>query len=225
MYGRRNYANVVPSACNTALENSSTITRFYTRTPVQFLFLPRICFLLFHALYSFPTFIPCHTLLFLLISLRFFTMGGNVRATTLCLRSQHIFLFVVLIFRRAFINAALYSLAALRVLYSKSSCHYLFEAHTLRSLRFYRRYFIFAGRTPNFIFEAHTNPARGVESRNQLLFARVKFVAPRGQLLFLLHNSISRRTTILSYMHKLLSISKLLTTGCLAWPIEHGLEN
>jgi len=186
MYGRRNYASVVPSACNTALENSSTITRFYIRTPVQFLFLPRIWFLLFHALYSFPTFIPCHTLLFLflLISLRLFTMGGNVRATMLCLRSQHIFLFVVLIslrfYRRYFIFAGRTPSFVFQIILPQSSCHYLFEAYTLRSLRFYRRYFIFAGRTPNFIFEAHTNPARGVESRSQLLFARVKFVAPRG---------------------------------------------
>jgi len=38
---------------------SSTITRFYARIQVQFLFLPRICFLLFHALYSSLIFIPC----------------------------------------------------------------------------------------------------------------------------------------------------------------------
>ena len=61
---------------------------------------------------------PALLFLFLLISFQLFTMGGNVRATTLCLRSQHIFLFVVLI-----------------------------------SLRFYRRCFMFAGRTPNFYFK------------------------------------------------------------------------
>ena len=69
------------------------------------------------------------------------------------------------------------------------------------------------------------------ESRGQLLLARTKFTAPRAQLLFLLHNFVSsrlllvRRFTILSYFHELLSISKLLTPCCLAWPIEHGLEN
>jgi len=39
-----------PVRCNTALNDSLNLPRFYSRLPVQFLFLPRLCFLLFHAL-------------------------------------------------------------------------------------------------------------------------------------------------------------------------------
>jgi len=58
---------------------------------------------------------------------------------------------------------------------------------------------------------------RSAESRGQLLFARIKFVAPRSQLWFLLHNFISSRLlilrsfTILSNFHELLLISKCNT--------------
>jgi len=85
----------------------------------SFCFFRGFAFLLFHALYSSPTFIHCRSaLLFIARTLVFvfFKMGVNVRATTLYQRSQRIFLFAVII-----------------------------------SLRFYRRCFIFAGRTPYFI--------------------------------------------------------------------------
>jgi len=72
------------------------LPRFYARIQVQFLFLPRTCFLLFHALYSSPNFLPCcHTLLFLflLVSFRLFTMGGKRSG-------YHALLFLIVFFLR-----------------------------------------------------------------------------------------------------------------------------
>ena len=147
-------------------------SRTLFRLQRQPLSLSRLCFLLFQALY-FTQLLIFVASLFKFVSrtllFRVFKMGVNVRTTAM--------------FRTA--STYFYSLAALRTFISNSYSY---------SPSFYRRYFIFAGRTPNFILnsELYFRDAgtRWAELHGQLLFARINFAAPRAQLLFLLHYPI-----------------------------------
>ena len=63
MYWRRNHAAVPASTSSRVLDTVYQLPRLYSRLPTQLLFLPRLCFLLFHALYSSPIFIHCRSAL------------------------------------------------------------------------------------------------------------------------------------------------------------------
>jgi len=90
---RRHFQHGVSKLCDAGgvktsamLNNSSTLPRFYARLQAQFLILPRICFLLFHALYSSQNFLLCRVVfLFVARILLFmvFKMGGSVRTTAM----------------------------------------------------------------------------------------------------------------------------------------------